>query len=76
MSAIIEFFKSISNIIGTLINLVISTITSLITLIINIPTYLEFIISSLNVLPTFLMPFMLAFISLIVVQYLLNRKAN
>lgn len=76
MNEILEFLWSFVEVINTIIRFVINTFTSLITLIINIPTYLTFIINSINILPSFLIPFMLAFVSLVVVQYLLNRKAE
>ena len=76
MSELLQFIMSIVEVINTLIRFLINSITSLITLIINIPTYLTFIINSINILPKFLIPFMIAFVSIVVVQYILNRKAS
>ena len=59
-----------------LIEFVINSIQSLIQLILNIPKYLVFITQSISVLPSFLIPFALAFVSIIIVQYILNRKAD
>lgn len=73
---ILDVLVSIVEMIGTIFRFLINTVTSLIALIVNIPTYLTFIINSINVLPQFLIPFMLAFVSIVVVQYLLNRKAS
>lgn len=73
---ILDTLKSMLEMISTLFRFLINTITSLIALIINIPSYLAFIINSINILPSFLIPFMMAFVSIVVVQYLLNRKAS
>ena len=72
LGAITSFIETVS----TLVNFVIMTIESLITLILNIPTYLALLINSINVLPSFLLPFGVAFLTLSVVQYVLNRKAD
>lgn len=70
-----DFFGGIFDIISTLLNLVITTITSLVQLITKIPTYLTLLIQSVEVLPSFILPFSLAFISLIVVQYIIGRRS-
>lgn len=71
-----DFFGGIFDIISTLLNLVITTITSLVQLIINIPTYVTLLITSVNVLPSFIIPFALAFISLVVVQYIVGKRVE
>lgn len=71
-----DFFGGIFDIISTLLNLVITTITSLVHLIINIPTYVTLLITSVNVLPGFIIPFALAFISLVVVQYIVGKRVE
>lgn len=70
----IELITSFLNTIVVLVKFVINTITSLIQLIINIPMYVNIVVQSINFLPSFLIPWALAFISLVVVQYLLNRR--
>lgn len=60
----------------TLVSFVINTIMSLIALIIRIPGYIAMLINTLNILPSFLLPYMVAFISIVVVQYLLNRRSQ
>lgn len=69
-----DFFGGLFDIVSTLLNLIITTITSLVQLIINIPTYITLLVSSVNVLPGFIIPFALAFISLIVIQYIIGKR--
>lgn len=76
MSKIIDFFSSIGDTIISLINFVINTISSLIALISKIPAYMMYITESLNVLPSFILPFATAYISLLVIQYICNRRAE
>ena len=71
----IQIFSSLISTVSTLISFLANTIYSLICLVINIPNYCLLIFNSINLLPSFLIPFMTAYISLIVVQYILNRKA-
>ena len=70
----LNLLSQIGEVIVSLVNLLVTTITSLVSLITNIPSYITFLTNSLNILPSFLLPWALAFISLIVVQYILNRK--
>lgn len=70
----IELLRTIVETVTTLITFLFNSINSLIQLILHIPTYTTVIINSLNVLPPFVLPFMIAFISLVGVQYILNRR--
>lgn len=72
----LELLGSILNVITTLITFIANTIASLIALITRIPTYTLMMIESINILPRFLIPYMLAYISIVVVQYILNRRAS
>lgn len=72
----IDILNGLLDIVTTLIMFVINTISSLINLIVNIPTYVSVLINSLNVLPAFVLPWSIAFVSLVVVQYILNRRAQ
>lgn len=72
----LKVLSSFVEIIITLVSFVINTIMSLIALIIRIPGYIAMLINTLNILPNFLLPYMVAFISIVVVQYLLNRRAQ
>lgn len=72
----IQLLESIVNIITTLVEFIINTIQSLIALISQIPTYVSFLTSIILYLPPFVYPFVVACLSIIVVQYILNRKAD
>lgn len=72
----ISLLKSILDTITTLITFLFNMITSLIALITQIPKFVTLIINSINVLPPFILPFATAFITISVVQYILNRKAE
>lgn len=72
----ISMIESLLNTVTTLISFVISTIQSLFALFYYIPTYLEFVVSSLELLPDIVLPFCTAFIMLSVVQYIAGRKAE
>ena len=69
----IEMIKTILDVIGTLFDFLVNSIRSLISLIANIPKFTVFIIESL---PPFLIPFSLAFVSIVSVQYILGRKSD
>lgn len=71
-----DILTQIVDVISTLFTFLINSITSLIALIVNIPNYVSLLISSVNVLPSFIIPFSLAYISIIVVQYILNRRVG
>ena len=70
----INIFNSILDIITSLIGFVINTITSLIVLIGHIPTFVSFATSSAAFLPTMVLPFVLASISIYVVLFILGRS--
>lgn len=72
----LDLLGSMLNVITTLISFVSNTILSLISLITRIPSYTVMMIESINILPRFLIPYMLAYISIVVVQYILNRRAT
>lgn len=60
----------------SLVGFVINTISGFLQLIGNIPVYLAFITSSITHLPPFLIPFCSATVSVLVLQYIVNRKAG
>lgn len=72
----LDLLGSMLNVITTLISFVSNTIFSLISLITRIPQYTVMMIESINILPRFLIPYMIAYISIVVVQYILNRRAT
>lgn len=72
----IKLIKSILDTIGIVIGLLISIIKSLVNFIINIPKYLQFLIATLSIAPTFTYQFAIAFLSITIILFLLNRKSN
>lgn len=66
---------SFLNTLQSVVNFVINTFTSLIDFLLLIPTYVTFIINSINVLlPSILLPFVTVCISLYVVLFIINRR--
>lgn len=72
----ITLLQSIVDTIVSLIGFVIHTVESLINLIAHIPSYVSFLTVSIGYLPTMIMPFCIASISIYVVFLLLNRSTN
>ena len=60
--------------IASIFSLVVKLITSLLQFLLMIPQYVTMLITSANFLPTFLIPFAVACVSISVVQFILNRK--
>lgn len=69
----IDLLRSIVDTISALIGFVINIVTSLINLLLHIPTYVDFLITSIGFLPSIILPFAVASISIYVVFLLLNR---
>lgn len=69
----ITLLQSIVDTITSLIGFVIHTVESLINLIAHIPSYVSFLTVSVSYLPSLVMPFCIASISLYVVLLILNR---
>lgn len=76
MGWLIDFFTGIADTVMLFIDLIVGIFTSLINLIMNIPTYLSIVTTSINILPSFAVPFALAYISIVVVQFIINRKSE
>lgn len=70
----INLLQSIVTIVTTVINFFIHTIESLISFFLNIPTYTAFLINSINILPSVIIPFALASISLYVMLMVIGRN--
>lgn len=66
LQSIVDFFVSIG---GFIVN----TFTSLINLFLHIPTYVDFLTTSIGFLPSVIMPFAIASISIYVIFLVLNR---
>lgn len=69
----IRLIQSIINSIGLFVTFLVHTITSLLTLIINIPTYIEFLLASISFMPTLVMPYIIASIALLVMLFVIGR---
>lgn len=70
----IELLKSIVSVITTVITFFIHSIESLISLFVNIPTYTAFLVNSINVLPSIVIPFAIASVSLYVILMVVGRN--
>lgn len=69
----IKLLQSIVDTITSVISFLIHTIQSLINLFLHIPTYVDFLVTSIGLLPTIIIPFALASVSVYVVFIILNR---
>ena len=72
----ISLLQSIVDTITSLIGFVIHSIESLINLIAHIPSYVSFLTVSIGYLPTIVMPFCIASISIYVIFLVINRSTN
>ena len=70
----LDVLRSVLDIIVNLVNFVINTITSLINFIINIPNYVNVLTTAIAYMPTMVIPFAIASISLYVVLFLIDRR--
>ena len=72
----VEFFQGIADVIGSLINLVISLIKGLIQLIGLIPTAVQSLTLSIGILPSILVAFATATITISVIFIIVGRNAG
>lgn len=72
----INLLKTIVETITAVISFFIHTITSLFHFLQQIPTYLTFVTTSINVLPDVILPFAIAGLSISVVLFVLNRRGG
>lgn len=70
----IGILNSFLDIITSFVGFVINTFTSIIVLIGHIPTFVSFATSSAAYLPTMVLPFVLASVSIYVVLFILGRS--
>jgi len=70
----IELFKSLLQVVTTVITFFIHSIESLIAFFLNIPTYSAFLINSVNLLPSVVIPFAVASISLLIIMLVIGRN--
>lgn len=77
MSWIINFLKSLGEIITTLIDLVITLVGSLFDFIANLPTFLSLITASFGAIPSFILPFAAISLTISIIFIILGRgKSN
>lgn len=67
MNAIIDFFTSIIEILVSLVNLVVTLIKSVLWLVTNIPQLVSGVMAALSYSPSFIEPFLLCSIALLIV---------
>ena len=72
----ITLLQSIVDTIVSLVGFVIHSVESLINLIMHIPSYVSFLTVSIGYLPSVIMPFCIASVSIYVVFLILNRGAK
>lgn len=70
----LSILESFMNTVYALINFIIHAIQSLVNLLVKLPTYVNFIITSINVLPIMIIPFAMAAVSIYVVLFILGRN--
>lgn len=70
----LDLLSRLVNGIAVGIQLVINIVTSLVNFVINIPTYVSFMSTSLTVLPNVVLPFALLSVTISVVLFLINRR--
>lgn len=69
----ISLLTSIVDFITSVVGLLIHTIESLVNLFLHIPTYVSFLSVSIGYLPTMIIPFAIASVSIYVVFMIINR---
>lgn len=72
----ISLLQSIVDTVISLVGFLIHTVESLVNLIAHIPSYVSFLTVSIGFLPTIVMPFAIASVSIYVVFLVLNRGAG
>lgn len=76
LSGLFDLVKNFFDAISSIITLVVNLITSLVHFIVMIPTYMSQLLTTVGLLPAFLLPFAVACITISVFQYVLNRKGG
>ena len=71
----ITLLQSIVDTVVSLVGFLIHSIGSLLNLVAHIPSYVSFLTVSIGYLPTIIMPFCIASITIYVVFLIINRKA-
>lgn len=69
----LNLLSNLVNTITAIVSFVIHSFVSLINLLVKIPTYISFIITSINLLPAVIIPFAIASVYICYVLFVLNR---
>lgn len=69
----LDFLYSIGDLINSLIMFILTALQSLVYLITRIPSYITFLSAGISLMPTVLIPFMLASVSIFVIYLILGR---
>lgn len=69
----IEILNRLAESFSTIFNLATNIIMSFVNLFVKIPSYSQFLISSINLLPIILLPFALASLSIYIVIFIVGR---
>lgn len=72
----INLLRSIVDAFNALIGLILNIIGSLVNLLLHIPTYQDFLVTSISFLPEMIFPFAVASIAIYVVFLILNRGST
>lgn len=70
----LDFFTSLIDTASALVDFLFNTATALFDFVTHIPVYTVFLIQSVNVMPTVLIPFMIVCISVYIVLFMINRR--
>ena len=68
-----QFFQSIANLIGIVINFIVSTFKMIMLIITQIPQAVAFVVTSVAYLPPFLVTFVMLFVATILIINLINK---
>lgn len=72
----LDLLSRIGNAIAVSIQLVINIVSSLVNFVVNMPTYIQFMNTSLTVLPDIVLPFAVLSVTISVVLFLINRQGG
>lgn len=70
----IKLLQSIVDSISSILGFVINMFKSLLVLFSHIPTYFDYLVSTIGYIPSVVLPFAIASISIYVVLFIINRK--
>lgn len=72
----IDAIMSLVDTVGVVIDFLINSFNAIVSLIINIPTYSSMVFSLLSLMPSYLAPFSIACVTLVIVQYISRQHST